>query len=339
MKNQYAIVKTEQCYLWVKPGEEEDNQSSVSDEIFSGWAVRILPMKQEVAGTEENQDEEGIKDNRAETEASKFIEDKQDTTKDTRCTEEWVQVETHYGYRGYVLKSQLKEISFEELKNRQNPMKFRKICQSYVDVLAIPKVQGIPKAHLSKNAIVEFLEKGIGDWTKIRTAAGVVGYVHDKFLTLREDSDAYFWTPDPENYFLTQSRLGSLDEEVFRKRVADHAIQYMGTQYRWGGKSALGLDCSGLVFMSYLECGVLIYRDASIVDAYPIRPIPQSKLKKGDLIFFPGHVAMYLGDQKYVHSTADKDSAGVTINSLNPSDPLYRSDLEGKIKGYGSLFA
>ena len=59
-------------------------------------------------------------------------------------------------------------------------------------------------------------------------------------------------------------------------------------------------------------------------------------MKPGDAIFFPGHVAMYLGDNRYCHSTAK--SSGFDINSLDPSDSDYREDLHRKITGVASYF-
>ena len=90
--------------------------------------------------------------------------------------------------------------------------------------------------------------------------------------------------------------------------------------------------------MSYMLAGVLIYRDADIRDDYPIRPITRQQLKKGDLLFFPGHVAIYLGNGKYIHSTAHSKSFGVTVNSLNPHDEDYRQDLDELLTECGSIF-
>ena len=83
--------------------------------------------------------------------------------------------------------------------------------------------------------------------------------------------------------------------------------------------------------MSYLDNGLLIYRDASIVEGYPIRKIPAEALKKGDLIFFPGHVAVYLGEGKYIHATGFTKTPYVTVNSLRREDPDCRQDLVDKI--------
>ncbi len=90
--------------------------------------------------------------------------------------------------------------------------------------------------------------------------------------------------------------------------------------------------------MSYLENGVLIWRDAALRPGYPVQPISRRALRPGDLIYFPGHVAMYIGNQHYIHATGYEKTPYVTINSLNPADADYRADLAEKITGYGSVF-
>ena len=57
-----------------------------------------------------------------------------------------------------------------------------------------------------------------------------------------------------------------------------------------------------------------------------------------DLLFFPGHVAMYLGDGRFVHSTSHVGTHGVAVNSLTPGDPLFRPDLLETMTGAGSIF-
>jgi cell wall-associated NlpC family hydrolase len=90
--------------------------------------------------------------------------------------------------------------------------------------------------------------------------------------------------------------------------------------------------------MAYMINGSYIYRDAKILPGYDIREIPGEALKKGDLIFFPGHVALYLGDQRFIHSTAFAGTEGVCVCGMEPGSDGYRADLMGIISAYGSLF-
>ena len=127
-------------------------------------------------------------------------------------------------------------------------------------------------------------------------------------------------------------------EDAFRAAVCEQAKKYMSTEYRWGGKSGRGIDCSGLVSSAYMQCGVLIYRDAKIVEGWPMHEVAFENKKPGDALFFPGHVALYLGEGRYIHSTGAAVSGGVVINSLEPSDPLYREDLVKCLYAVGSVF-
>ena len=146
-------------------------------------------------------------------------------------------------------------------------------------------------------------------------------------------------------------RVTPADEETFRKSVVDTAMLYLNTQYRWAGKTPNGIDCSGLCSMAYMLNGVYIYRDAELAEGFPIHRIVTAeawendrkaaiaKLRPADLIFYKGHVTMYIGNGKYIHATGKAGSDGVVINSFDETDPLYRKDLAEEIVACGSLFA
>lgn len=82
--------------------------------------------------------------------------------------------------------------------------------------------------------------------------------------------------------------------------------------------------------------GALIYRDACIRQGYPIREIPLADKLPGDLLYFPGHIALY--GRRPLHPLLAEGSGGVVINSLDPGANDYRADLAENIYAAGSLF-
>lgn len=97
------------------------------------------------------------------------------------------------------------------------------------------------------------------------------------------------------------------EPEELRERIRADALSYLGVQYRWGGRTPAGVDCSGLCFTAYRLNGLTIWRDASPEEnekrGYMI-PVPIERAHPGDLLFFPGHVAMLLGEDRMVHASA-----------------------------------
>lgn len=187
--------------------------------------------------------------------------------------------------------------------------------KNFAQVLPRPNVRGRTALVIPLGSQVSPLGTAEEGWQKISLPGGGEGYVPSDVL------GAYFQAP-PE-----------VSEEALRQRIVDTALLYRRSPYCWGGKTPVGIDCSGLTFMAYYLNGVTIHRDAAGQPGYPMTRVSVEAAKPGDLLFFPGHVAMCLGESRYVHATAT--GGGVMVNSLDPADPLYRPDLAESLTGVG----
>jgi cell wall-associated NlpC family hydrolase len=108
-----------------------------------------------------------------------------------------------------------------------------------------------------------------------------------------------------EGWYVPRQHLGALDSQA--PDFVTVAEQFVGTPYLWGGKSSLGIDCSGLVQLSLTAAGTGCPRDSDMQQhglGRELTPRENKKLQRGDLIFWKGHVAIARGADSIVHANA-----------------------------------
>lgn len=207
----------------------------------------------------------------------------------------YAKVRTDYGYEGYVERRAL----IEPLHAPN-----RIVCTPYADLLPENRNFFRPMMTLPRGSRVD------------------VGYSHDEkrygFAVLPSKR---IWYIHKQHVRPLPSGLGT--EEELRAKIVREALSYLGVQYRWGGRTPAGVDCSGLCFMAYRLTGLSIWRDADVEKSEKLKKIPLTEAKAGDLLFFPGHMALYLGEGAFVHASA---SAGMVVRDTveNAKDLMNR---------------
>ena len=140
---------------------------------------------------------------------------------------------------------------------------------------------------------------------------------------LREDA-AFAVTR--EGWYLPRPHVGGLDR--VEPDFVGVAERFAGTPYLWGGKSSLGIDCSGLVQIALNAAGIGCPRDSDMQQDALGRALDAAesrRLQRGDLIFWRGHVAIARDADTVVHANAHHMATSIE----NTSEAIARIKAAG----------
>ena len=109
----------------------------------------------------------------------------------------------------------------------------------------------------------------------------------------------------------------STSDASLGQQIVDYAVQFVGNPYVWGGTSLTnGCDCSGFVQSVFAHFGINLSR-TTYTQQYEGKEVSYADIQPGDVIYYSGHTAIYMGNNQIVHAANSRD--GIKISN----DPTY----------------
>lgn len=240
----------------------------------------------------------------------------------------WYKVQAH-DYTGWVTEMGIKKLTDEEKDAYLRAPKW--ICVTdYTRVREAPAGSAAPICDFTMGDLVRQTGVTKKGWTEVLLPDGQKGWVLS-----HEIMDFRTWA---------ESRSGvaapdKVNRDFCVREISSLACSMRGTPYMWGGNTIKYFDCSGLMKFCFFMNGIILPRNASQQAKCGI-PVKPGEQQPGDLLFFGNektgrvtHVALYLGDNRIVHS-----SLLVRINTLDEYDrkPIAAARIIGEVdKGTG----
>ena len=205
-----------------------------------------------------------------------------------------------------------------------------------------PDLDASVVSSLSEDDVVTVLDN-LGEWRRVKTADGTIGYINKMFLkeikvvqapvstetqtsasgktTIEKSGSKSSGSSSSSSKKTSSSDSGS---SKTGSGLVAYAKQFIGIRYKWGGTTTKGFDCSGFTQYIMKHYGASVARVSR--DQYQGgTAVKKDNLKVGDLVFFArsatnrtiNHVGIYIGSGNFIHSSSGGGGKGVTISNLN----------------------
>ena len=177
------------------------------------------------------------------------------------------------------------------IKNKKFPSNHKdthKICKLYADLYFKPNLKSKMKKKISFGSKVKIIEKK-GTFYKFN------------------------------NLWIKKNNLKKINYKT--KDIFKNINQFINTKYKWGEKNFSGVDCSGLIQLFFNFNSKFCPRDTKDQIKYFKKKIELKNIKKNDLIFWKGHVAVVISRNRLIHAYGPfkktvKMSINKTINRI-----------------------
>ncbi len=161
------------------------------------------------------------------------------------------------------------------------------------------------------------------------TAVFEVGECEERWCDVRLPSGERGWIQKGDGFVREAEKRRKLNVD----EMISQAMRFLDIPYLWGGKTPLGLDCSGFAQLIYKLAGIELLRDAYLQFAQEgLREVRKGEEKKGDLVFFGreggkiSHVGIMINEKEFINATTYEKPI---VQVSNLYDPYWHKIYRG----------